>query len=175
MQGFVTGGVNSIGNNIKSIQHISASFGSGDASKSVAISAIDTNKTIVAMLGGGAAGSVNADVGYVTATIANTTTVTFQRGLHGAALTFNAVVIEFYTVKSLQVLTITQDDASETTAINSINTAKSLVFATARTDVASGAYVNTFRYYLNSATEFVSVFSYNSANARVVAYVVEFY
>jgi len=140
---------------------------------------VNANNSIVFMLGGGYGnGGGDEDKACIQAVLEEDATsdkVTFNTVTNVINdITVSCMVVEFYNIKSRQVLTITQDSATETTAITSVVPAKTMVSATIKSDQTSGAYsFNRFRYYLNSATELKTDSGVTSANTSVLAYVLE--
>ena len=176
MKGFVKGGINDLNDNIKSIQHISATIANGTKTKAVAITTIDTAKTIVMLNGPGYEnnGSYPRN-SMVQVTLTDATTVTFDTYDNtDDNIYVNAIVVEFWRVKSLQTLSVAQTSATIATAITEVDSDKSLLFGSFTGMGTNYKYSGSTRIYFASNTQVVTINKWYGASATAKVYVVEF-
>jgi hypothetical protein len=184
MRGYV-GGFDNTKSRIKSIQHITGSIASTTNTTDVTIPVpVNADNSIIIMCGNGKGSGTEPQHVCVCAVLEEDTAadkVTFSTYSNPTAtLSVSCLVIEFYKVKSRQVLTYEHEFALDTKAITSVDVSKTMVSASIKSAKDSiGIGVTAFSYYLKSATEFVSRFPYGShaggPTSTLVAYILELY
>lgn len=115
---------------IQSTQAFEINFGSGDTSKTVTISSVDTSRSLVLLDGWHVGSNTDFRLCYSRLDLTNGTTVTATRNTSGVALTVRGVVIQFAPgkVSSIQTGTITLSSgtSSNTATISSVTTSRAV-------------------------------------------------
>lgn len=141
-------------------------------SVTVTISAVNLSNAIVRISFVPPTSGNQSRTWWVAAELTNTTTITFTLNYYFAAVSVFWEVIEFNGVKSLQ-----RGTSIGSTSIASVNTSKSLVFASWTTSESSltGAPYELVEAYLSNSTALTFAFTNGNGSKTIKWQVIEFF